>query len=1138
MRPITSPRKLTRSAAIALAVWLMAVIAVVLWRRPEFWVEPDERFRRAEALAREQNWSGSVAAIEPALSADPDNVGYLVFKAYRQLDLGDTAGAHQTFSRAIALDRSHADARLGSASALVRLRRQDEAATMLQTLSAETISASHLHRRSQLYSAIGAREAALGDMSLLLHDDPGNAVFLKDAAELALMLEDWERAASFLERLHWASADPQVKRWAAENRTAALEAAGYRAAREGRHPDAADLFQILAEQNPGNVKVRRDRAHALRSAGRLRDAETAFRELLADHAADVDTRIAYAWLLNTQHRYAEAWQVVEPLPRPAADVTLLELQARTSIWAGRTAESIHLIRALIERRRNDAELWKRLSEAWQKMKDDRQAAHALGVYLRLQSQDWRARERLAQILTKLGSLDAAIAEYRQLLAGDPDSPEFLRSLGLIHETAGDLEAAATYYLRSIDASAAAPPELLLRVARVHRWMKRPEAAIPWYERYLERAAPDAPLRHTAHAELALSLLDSGNPAAAAARLRTLEAPLDAGELVLGARAATANAQPAEAVAYLELLGDLRTLTADEELWLAGQYRAAGNRAHALFLYERVAANTAATPETLEAIGDLRYDAGDYVAALSAFQQLTGDDIALKIARSAVRAGQLSLASDTYERYVRAHPDDRRARLEAARYNASAGRPHIAIAHYREYIGAQGAAGLRLEVARAHLAAEQFDAAEQWARQAVAAGENPDLSRLALTQSLHLLGRHHEARAVLVELLRDAPARSDAHEWRGHIAVALDRHLEAFRSFDRALAAGGSETGRLLLLKGTAALKRGDYARAALGYRMATSTGADPAAVDAARRELRSLTLPTVNIPLWGLRDSNQLSVVQAGGGLLALFPFLSGELAIDGARGAVSQRSYSSAVNSVRLTLSRLFPRPELNLGFALGLSQFDRAPDLLTWQAGGLYHLGERATLGFDVSREAVLPLDEKKQLRQFNRVLDVAGLGPGFRSDVFRGTVELAANSIQQTRVETGLEKFQDGNRRAFAYLHFQLPTASSARVWTAIRPNVFFETFRDRRRFYYSPSRHVTVGTMLHTIRRHGGWDIESEINPQLLFTDGETGAGGHGLLSVGTRVGPTSVSGGAFIFWDGLENHVQWRVGGRVSVPLGR
>ena len=1134
-----SRRQLTVSALIALVLWLVAVVAVVLWRRPAFWIAPRERFQRAEALAVQQRWADSIASIDLALAGEPNNVGYLVFKGYRQLDAGDNAGALQSFNRAIATDRSHSDARLGASTALARLRKRDEALAMLDMLALETMSPSHLHRRSQLYAALDAPNSALADLAVLLHAEPVNPVFLKDSSELALMLKDWDRAASFLERLDLVATDSDVRTWIAANRAIALEAAAWEAEHHDRYLDAASRFGTLAKENPQDPRFRRAQAHTLRAAGDLRGAEAIFRELLANGGADVPTREAYAWLLNTQHRYAEAWRVIEPLPRPAEDTKLLELQARTAIWAGQTAESTHLIRALLHRRPADSELWKRLGEAWDMLKDDPQAAAALAVYLRLQSQDSRARERLAQILAKLGSLDAAIAEYRQLLAIHPRNPELLRSLGLIQETAGYLEEATASYLQSIEVSKAPHPELLLRVARLHRWTARPEAAVQWYERYLEQAS-DRPLRRTAEAEMALALLDSGNPEASAARLRALESPLNAGELVVAARAATATAQPAAAAKYLEMLGQLRALTPAEELWLAGQYRASGDLGAALSLYERlVAAGVETHPAVLEAIGDLRYDMGDFPVALRAFQQIDDlDRIALKVARTAALAGQLTLASETYDRYVRSHPDDLTGRLEAARYTASAGRPQIAITHYRAFIDAKGPADLRLELARVHLAAEQFETAEQWARQAMVAGEDADAASLALAQSLHLQGRHGDARAVLAVLLRNTSVPSGAHEWRGYVAVALDRHLEAFRAFDRAIAAGAPEPGNLLLLKGTAAAKRGDYARAMKSYAVASTSGATPAAADAARRELRAQTLPAIYVPVWAFGDSNGLRATQTGGGLLFFLPGLSGELSLEGSTGRLSQRHFSSGVSRVNLSVSRLFPTPELKIDLAVGFDQHDRAPDLITWHASSVYFLSDAATLGLDVRREALLPVNVRQELRQFNRVMDVQAVGPGFYGNMFRGIVNLAVRQDHAARAETGFEKLEDGNQRSFAYLHLQIPTTSTARTWTAIRPNVFFETFRNHQLSYFSPRRHLTLGTMLHTIRRYAGWHIESEINPQLLFTDGATGPGGHGVLNVGARLGTTSLSGGAFVFWDGLQDHLEWRLGGRVSIPVGR
>jgi Flp pilus assembly protein TadD len=1141
MGRIDSRRKLTRRALLALLLWLVAVVGLVLWRRPEFWIQPHERFRQAQRLASEERWAESLTSIGRALENEPANTGYLIFKGYRQLDLKDAAAAERTFNHALQTDPSNPEARLGLATALAQRGKRAAAMAILEPLSTETANASQIRRRAQLYAQLGARQSALDDISALLHTQPQDPDLLKEAAELALLLEDWPRAASLLQRLGSVTSDSRTRQWAADNRAIALQASAHRANELRHHADAAAIYTLLAHENPGEPAFRRARAHALNAAGRTREAELAFRELLADGAADVSIRQAYAWLLNTQRRYAEAWRVIEPLPRPARDLELLELQARTAIWAEQPSEALHLIRALLDHRPHDPELWRHLADTWHKLGDDRQTAEALAVYVRLQSQDWRARERLAGILARLGSLDEAIQEYRKLHAADPGNRDFLRSLGLLQETAGHLEAAADSYRQAIENELTPPPDQLLRLARVHRWMGRPEHAVAWYERYLQ-SVPEAVLRRAAEAELALSLLDAGNPAASSARLQAIasQSPLDAGELMIAARAATATSQPAAATKYLEMLAERRPLSTAEQVWLAGQYRAAGQSDRALAVYERLASSSAEIDsEVLEAVGDLRYDAGDYAAALRAFQQVEPSrDVTLKIARAAARAGQLSIAADTYERHVRAHPDDLQARLEAARYQASAGRAERAIVHYQVFVAARGGGDLRLELARVHLAAEQFAAAEQWARQALAAGESPDEARLALAQALHLQGRPREARIVLAELLRATPADSRSYAWQGQVAVALDRHLDAFRSFDRAIALGAEPKGTLFILRGTAAQKRGDYARALQSYRAAAEEGASPAQVDAARRSLYSATVPSVYMPLWTHSDTNDLRLVQLGGGVVLFPPSLAGALSLEGSVGTVSQRNFSSRINTIALTLDRMFPIPDFSLALGIALSQYDRGTQQVAWQANGMYYFANDTVIAMEFAREPLLPLRADQELRQFNRVLDLRATGPDAHIKALRGLLDLVARENRRVRVETGLEKLHDGNRRAFSYVHYQIPVQTDTRRWTAIRPNVFFETFRENPSAYYSPQQHFTLGTMLHAIRRYGRWNLESEVNPQLLHTDGATGFGGHALMNIGARLGGASLAGGAFIFWDGLEHHLQWRLGGRVSIPLAR
>lgn len=1159
-----SQPRLIRSAAVALALWLLAVVAVVFWRRPEFWVEPHKRFQRAQTLAYERHWPEALAAIDRALAADPDNAGYLVFRGYRQLDLGRPADAEQSFRHALRVDPSSVDARLGFAAALARLDKREAALAALQPLSPDTIGAAQLRQRSQLYTALGARQAALDDLSHLLNRDPNNTELLREAAMLAVAQEEWRRAASLTERLGAASQDPAVRQWAASTRGMALEATGqvadayaaygdaqdpgrletraYMALELGRHLEAAELLDKLSSDRPSEPRFRRSLAFALLAAGRSQAAERVFRALIADGAADPAVRQAYAWLLNVQHRYAEAWTVLEPLPRPARDPELLELQARTALWAGRLSEAAHLIRALLTARPNDPELWKRLAEVSDGLGEDLEAADALRAYVRLQSQDWRARQRLAEILAARGSLQDAIEEYRALADADPTNAGLHRSLGLVQETAGELGAAVDSYLRAIELSPGdEAADLYLRLARLYRWTVDPGAAARWYSRYLGTIS-DPALRRPIESELALSLLESGEHAESLSLLERTAArvTLDPGELRTAARAATATGQPAAAARFIERLGEQQALSLDEQRWLAGMYRASGQRERALAVYERIAgaAGNADAP-VLEAIGDLRYDLGDFSGVVRAFRGMgEAPDVSLKIARASVRAGDLAAAAESYERYLRARPGDIAGRLEAARYYASAGRPQQALAHYRDVVSAGGAAGLRLELARIHLAAEEFEGAEQWARQAIAAGEDSRGSSLALAQSLHLQGRSRDADAVLRDLIAAAPHDAEALIWKGQAALALDRHLEAYRSFARADATGAAPRERALLWMAAAAQRRGDIARAHVAIGRANAEGTSTPEMDAARQELRAGTRPRVFLPVWVHADTNDLRIRETGAGTLWFSPPLHGVLSLDGFTGTVSQRQFDSRRTSAVLTVDHLFPIPELELAVSLGFDQYTRAPDLMTWRTAATYHFTNGAAAGLSGGRESVLPSGTRSDLRQFNRVLDLGALGPDFYFQGLRGFADLAVSRDRRARVEAGVDEAKDGNRRLFTYAHYQLPLATGARDWVALRPNLFFETFRDRRPFYFSPSRHLTLGAMLHAIRQRGRWSLELELNPQWLRTDRANAVGAHGLLNVGVIVRGVSIGGGTFVFYDGLEDYFQWRLGGRIGVPLGR
>ena len=1126
----------TRSAAIALAFWLLLVVAALAWWRPRFWDEPHQRFERAQGLVQQGRKTEALAAAGDAVASSPTNTGYLIFKAYRELDLNKVADAEQTFRQALAQEPSNIDASLGFATALARRGARTTALRVLQSLSPAALSEAQVRQRSQVYAELRAHVLALDDLSQLLHRDPSNPELLQEATLHARAINDWQRTGTLALRVTAASSDPKVREWANQTRAEALDASG--APQEPRA--AVDHFRELVRLRPGEPHLRRSLARALQADGRRAEAEAVFRALLDESAADRDTRIAFAWMLNTERRHAEAWNVIEPLPRPDSEPDVLELQARTALWAGRPQEALHLVSALVAARPHHAELWKRLAEIWQALGDHGAALEALTRYMRLNAQDADARRQLADMLSATGSLGAAIEHYKALAAADPDNPALLRRLGLLQETSGDLAAAKVSYLSALRVSAAGEiGDLYLRIARLHRWTAQPAEAVGWYEKHIERER-DPILQAQVESELAIALLDSGNAERSLVQLSAAASrrQLDAGDLLVAARAAHATGRSAAAARFLEHLGQRRPLTVEEERWLAGLYRASGRPADALATYVQLAERARPSPDVLEAIGDLRFDAGDFAGALAAFDKIADPPSAVwvKRARAAGRLGRAADARAAYERYLREHPDDTAVRLEAARQEAASGRAAAAIEHYKAVIASRGPADLRLELAQLHLAVDRYGDAEQWARQALAAGEAPDHSRLALAQSLHLQGRIRQAEAVLAEQPRGSPLAAETLVWRSRMAMALNRPLDAYQAAQRALSAGAQPRDQLLLWMASAARRRGDYARAHAALAGVTATDARNEELTTARAQLNADTAATIGLPAWLHSDTNDVRLRSSGVRVMLFLPARLASVMVGVSAGSVSQRSFSSQRTSAAVTLGHLYPVPEVELTLGAGFDHYDRAPDLFNWRAQATYFRAGGSMAGLSAAREPLLPVSSDTW-RQYNRALDIGALGPGFHLHAMRAFIDRVTGSARRLRVEAGVDAFADGNRRASSYLHYQIPVPTDAQTFVAIRPNLYFETFRDARPEYFSPGRHLTTGVMVHGIRRFPRWHVELELNPQWLRTSGTNGFGAHGLIGGGATFGRVSLSAGAFLFYDGLEDYLQRRVTGRVTVAVG-
>ncbi|MFH1572601.1 MAG: tetratricopeptide repeat protein, partial [Acidobacteriota bacterium] len=775
-----------------------------------------------------------------------------------------------------------------------------------------------------------------------------------------------------------------------------------------------------------------------------------------------------------------------------------------------------------------------------------EADRAMRQYASLRPDDFPRRRGFAEALAGAGQLDPAIRHYQELLASSSAADaDLLRALAQLHERAGNPHQALQLYLRAIDGPRPPDPELHLKAARLYRRTSRPEESLRWYRSYLDSAA-DPVGRNMAGTELAEALLDAGDPAAALAQARSVqaEAPMDAASLLIAARAASQSNQPRLAAGYLEALGELRPLARAEKTWLAGQLRAAGNAQEALILYNRILVEgPSADPEILEAAGDLRADSGDFAGALKAYLQLQSLEPdprrSAKIAWVAAGAGQIDSAGPAYSDYLQARPDDVGVRLDAARFLAASGNFGRAIEYYERVVSLRGPEGLRLELALSCLGARRYGDAETWAREALQHGEREDRSRITLAQSLHLQGNSREADRVLREMLIPTPQRPEATAWLARVAMALDRHLESFRLSERALHLGASEPGELWMLHGEAARKRADYGRARAALERAAGAGFDPVRLNAARENLRVGLRPSASVPFSINEDSNELLLAQAGiSALLRLTPgipltaqFLIGELKQRGAR-------FTRTAGMV--AIPQVFVTPELGLHLRAGMEDYRSGGSLFVWEAGGRYFFRDTSEIGVSGLRESLWSGYDRREPREFNRVTGLEALGPDFHVHTVRAYIDKASGGGRRLRLESGASGYQDGNDRVFLYGHYQVPLSDRAGNWTVVAPNLYFETFTDRSPSYFSPDRFVTLGGMLHTIRRapDNRWRVEGEVNPRLVSSDGRQGFGIHAVLDFSVLAGPVELGAGGFVFYEELNDYWLWRISGGIRVPVGR
>lgn len=352
--------------------WFILVVVALDWHNPHFWRPAYEVYEKAQAAKTAGNLEAASAMMEKVLAQERDNLGYLLFDAYVKLDLGRFLQARESFAHALTLVPTHAETLLGMATVL--LKEGDSAAALKQLNAARPhVSNSHERRRlAGLYAQCGDFKAAFSVLKTFWKKPPTEEADLEQLLDLAAAAQEWAYIRNLPTASLMASSDPITRTKAIDTRAMALDKLGEdaqayalyckaphdgnRLARAqlaqtlGHYTESAALWAQLRQQDPQQIAWRRSHAYALLRAGQIDAAEKIYRQLVADEAASPTDRVQLAWLLNSKGQYTEAWATLAPLPRPHAELPILEIQARTAFWAGDMVAAVPLIQALLVRK--------------------------------------------------------------------------------------------------------------------------------------------------------------------------------------------------------------------------------------------------------------------------------------------------------------------------------------------------------------------------------------------------------------------------------------------------------------------------------------------------------------------------------------------------------------------------------------------------------------------------------------------------------------------------------------------------------------------------------------------------------------------------------------------------------------------
>ena len=250
-----------------------------------------------------------------------------------------------------------------------------------------------------------------------------------------------------------------------------------------------------------------DDAVALHEAGRLTEAEQAYRAILDEEPGHVGSLHHLGVLRGQQGRFDEA--IVLLRHAIAHDPTLAEAHNHAGLVLHsmqRHAEAIASFDRALALDGGYAEAHYNRGAALQALRLHDGAIASYEAALEIEPEIAAVRYSLGTALQALGRHEAAIAQYEQALATDPDYLRARTALGMALQTVGRHDAAIAHYERAL----AADPGLADvhdRLGSALQLLGRHDAAIACHEKALALDPDNA----DAHNNLGLALYAAGRP---------------------------------------------------------------------------------------------------------------------------------------------------------------------------------------------------------------------------------------------------------------------------------------------------------------------------------------------------------------------------------------------------------------------------------------------------------------------------------------------------------------------------------------------------------------------------------------------------------------------------------------------------